>query len=101
MRRASRTDRNHAAVVAAFRACGCSVFDTSAVGKGFPDLTCSIGLRETFLVEVKDGTKSPSKRLLTPAQVEFRASWRGTVLLVTDAADVPGLVNAMRRAIRP
>jgi len=38
MRRAARTDSNQAAIVAAFRDLGCSVFTLHTVGRGFPDL---------------------------------------------------------------
>lgn len=38
MRRASRTDGPHAAIVQALRKVGCQVKDTSRVGDGFPDL---------------------------------------------------------------
>ena len=67
MRRAARTDANHATIRDALRSVGCSVADTSAVGQGFPDLV--IGFRgATMLIEVKDGSKAPSRRKLTPEQ---------------------------------
>lgn len=76
MRRAARTDANHAAIRDALRKAGASVADTSAVGSGFPDLV--VGLRgRNLLVEVKDGSRKPSERALTPAQAEFAQAWRG------------------------
>jgi hypothetical protein len=32
---------------------------------------------KSFLIEIKDGAKSPSRRRLTPDQEAFRASWQG------------------------
>ena len=60
---------------------GCTVADTSAVGKGFPDIV--VGYRgKNFLVEIKDGEKCKSAQKLTAAQVEFHDLWRGNALVV-------------------
>lgn len=83
MRRAARTDANHAAVIAALRAIGASVEDLSAVGGGCPDLAVGFRGMNTFL-EVKDGAKPPSKRALTPDQRDWHASWRGHVVVVNN-----------------
>ena len=86
MRRAARVDDNQTEVVAALRAAGCGVVSLAAVGKGVPDLlVCARG--ETLLVEVKDGSKPPSKRKLTDAQVDFHRDWRGRIETVTSAED--------------
>lgn len=75
-RRAARQDANHAPIVAALRAKGASVLDLSAVGRGCPDLL--VGWRgHNWLIECKDGAKAPSRRKLTEAQEDFRATWRG------------------------
>ena len=93
MRRAARTDGNHAEVVKALRAIGASVADTSGVGAGFPDLV--VGYRgRNWLVEVKDGRKSPSRRALTPDQVEFVATWRGHWVKVESAQEAVDKVSA-------
>ena len=76
MRRAARIDANHVDVVKALRAIGASVANTSSIGQGFPDLVVGLAGRN-ILVEVKDGSKAPSERKLTPDQVEFKALWRG------------------------
>lgn len=76
MRRAAKVDANHSRIVATLRAAGISVYDTSAVGRGFPDLVCGYGGR-TYVVEVKDGAKYASQRRLTGPQEVFRASWLG------------------------
>ena len=71
MRQAARTDANHQEIMKAFRACGFSVHDTSKLGNGFPDLTVYRPRNGVVLVEIKDGTKPPSKRRLTPAEEAF------------------------------
>lgn len=96
MRRAARTDRNHAEIVKALRAIGASVADTSGVGAGYPDLT--VGYRDlTFCVELKDGQKPPSARKLTPAQVEFAKAWKGHWVCVTSAEDAVNVVATYGR----
>lgn len=97
MRRAAKVDANHGDVAGAFAAMGCSVRSLAAVGGGMPDLAVGVAGHNLF-VEVKDGAKSKSRRKLTPDQVRFKAEWRGSILYVTDAKDVPTIVNAMRRA---
>lgn len=67
---ARRVDANQSDIVDALRAVGCFVHDCSAIGDGFPDLLCARAGR-LWLVEVKDGSKPPSERRLTPAQHEF------------------------------
>lgn len=82
MRRAARTDRNHAEVRDALRLVGCTVLDLSPVGDGCPDLLAGFQGRNVLL-EVKDGKKPPSERRLTEAQCVMHASWRGQVCIVT------------------
>jgi Holliday junction resolvase len=72
IRRAAKVDANHREIAAALIRCGAWVVDCSAVGQGFPDLLVSHRGKLT-LVEIKDGAKSPSRRKLTPAQVDFHA----------------------------
>lgn len=86
MRRAARTDANQTAIVEALRKCGASVQSLAAVGKGVPDLL--VGLRSrNYLLEVKDGSKPPSARKLTPDQEQWHLKWAGQVLTVTSAED--------------
>lgn len=70
MRHRTKRDRNHAEIVAALRKIGVWVIDLSAAGNGVPDLLCIRGARLDWL-EIKDGTKPPSRRKLTPAQQTF------------------------------
>jgi len=91
MTRLVRRDRNHGAVVEALRAAGCSVWDASHVGGGFPDLVVGrfVGrTRRTYLLEVKDGTLPPSRRSLTDAERAWHDAHlgqRAVVLSVEDA----------------
>lgn len=91
-RYARRTDANLTECVDAYRALGCSVWVCNSmvdavIGYG--------GIAE--LVEVKDGTKPPSARKLTRAQVAFRRTWTGGVRLVQSLADVTDHVAAIRK----
>ena len=77
----ARVDANQAALVKLFRRIGFSVQHLHAVGKGVPDLM--LGARGVnHLVEVKDGSKAPSARLLSPAQVAWHAEWRGQAVVI-------------------
>jgi hypothetical protein len=87
MRRAAKTDENQAEIVAALRLVGCSVLPLHAVGKGCPDLLVTDTAKATFLMEVKDGNKPPSRRTLTPDQVAFHAAWRGRIVVVCNVRE--------------
>ena len=93
---AKRTDDNHSEVVRGIRDAlpEATVFDLSGAGRGIPDLL--IGYAGcNYLVEIKDGEKTPSQRDLTDAQKTFHASWQGQVAIATTAA---GAVAAILRA---
>lgn len=83
MRRAARTDDNHAEIVGALRACGATVQSLAAIGGGVPDLLV-LHRNRLMLYEVKDGAKSPSKRRLTKAQTDWHEKWRGPHLMVVE-----------------
>lgn len=86
MRRAAKIDANQSEIVAALRAIGATVAVTSTVGQGFPDIC--VGYRgRSILMEVKDGSKPPSERKLTPDQELFHAAWRGEIVVVKSAAE--------------
>ena len=87
MRKAAKVDGNHSVIVDALRTVGFSVRSTAAIGQGFPDVVCGYGGR-TFLVEIKDGSKPPSARNLTPDQVKFRDSWKGDYTVLESVEDV-------------
>mgnify|MGYP003635522612 FL=1 len=64
----SSTDLNQPEIVAALRKMGAAVFITTCV-KEFCDLV--VGYNGVWtLLEVKDGSKPPSQRLLTPRELK-------------------------------
>lgn len=97
---AAKTDSNHSDIIRVFRQLGCSVFSTHKVGKGFPDLVCAIFGR-TFLVEVKDGKKSPSQRKLTPDEKGFHESWKAPVYIIETDMQAAALVMRIRDEAKP
>jgi len=95
LRRAARIDENQVDIVAALRKVGCRVKSTAAVGDGWADLTVLGPDKKTlFLMEIKDGTKPPSRRRLTPAQIKTHEEW--PIHVVTNWAEALNVV-AWRR----
>jgi len=90
-----KDDANQAPIVATYRALGCSVVDTSALGFGMPDLLVGcVGITE--LVEVKTDAGK-----LGAAQLTFAADWRGSkVRIVRSEADAIQHVQDIRRRVR-
>lgn len=94
MRLAAKRDANHVSILAAFRQAGCSVLDLSRVGGGCPDaLVARNG--HSLLVEIKDGTKAPSKRKLRGNQEDFSARWRGRICVASSLDDVLLILNTI------
>jgi len=86
MRRAAKIDDNQKEIVDYLRKIGATVRSTAAIGQGFPDLV--IGYKgQNFLVEVKDGSKVPSKRKLKPDEQAFFDSWAGHVFVIERIED--------------
>jgi hypothetical protein len=75
MRRAARVDRNQAEVDEALEVMGWLVWPTSQLGNGFPDRVIAKHGR-LVLLEVKDGTKPPSKRALTEDEARCHELFR-------------------------
>ena len=87
MRLRGKTDDNQKRIVSALRQAGCSVLSLAAVGEGCPDLLVHrAGTGRLHLLEIKDGSKAPSRRRLTPAQVAFHAKWPVTIVNDEDEA---------------
>lgn len=74
-----KVDANQKVIVEQLRRLGCSVAITSSLGKGFPDFVVSRSGSCNFLIELKDGSKPPSQRKLTPDEQKFHAEWKGQV----------------------
>lgn len=84
--RAKRRDANHREVGDALRELKWSVLDLADHGDGVPDYAVS---KNGFvaLLEVKDGSKPPSARKLTPAEQRVKNSWQGPYIVATSATD--------------
>lgn len=98
MRKFARKDRNHVEILDAFRDMGCAVLDLSHEGNGVPDALVAVRYRGGYtytLVEIKDGTKSPSARKLTPEQRVFHEKWPDAIPIVTSVDDATRLVTAI------
>jgi len=69
-------DANHKEITQALEKIGCSVYDASKFGGGFPDVI--VGYRgKCFLLEYKHG-----KGKLNPKQIQFRDQWNGNYCVV-------------------
>lgn len=90
----SKVDDNQAEIVQAFRSAGASVKQVHIV-KGFVDVVvgyCGV----TELVEIKDGSKPPSKRNLTAGEQEFWDTWKGRrPVIVETVSQVPEVLSEM------
>lgn len=93
--RHGRRDANHQAVVAQYRALGCSWADTADLGLGLPDgwVGCA-GVTDPVEVKSDGGA-------LTSRQETFIAAWRGShPRIVRGESDVIEHVADMRRRAR-
>ena len=87
MRVRGRTDDNQQLIVKQLRQLGCSVAITSMIGKGFPDFV--VGYQnKNYLIELKDGAKTKSRKELTADEVNFFQSWKGQVNKCEKLAEV-------------
>lgn len=86
MRRAAKIDDNQALIVKALRRMGATVQSMAIVGDGVPDLLVGYR-RQTYLLEIKDGDKTPSRQRLTEAQEVWHRIWRGLPVAVVHDVD--------------
>ena len=92
MRTAARVDANQSEIVEALRQIGATVQTLHQVGRGCPDLL--VGFRGVnILLEVKDGSKPPSARKLTPDEYSWHKDWRGQVAVVKSIEDAIDVLN--------
>ena len=86
MRMHPRLDDNHNEIVSALRVAGASVQSLASIGGGCLDLL--VGIRGvTTVIEIKDGKKTPSKKLLTGDEQIWYDSWRGSKFIVYSVDD--------------
>lgn len=90
--RGKRTDLNQKQIVEVFRKMGATVYITSGVGKGFPDIV--VGFKGVnYLVEIKDGKAPKSQHKLTGHEDGFHAKWRGSVHIIKSVQEAIDLLN--------
>ena len=87
--RAKKVDDNQAEIVKALRACGVSIQDTSAVGKGFPDLVISYQGRN-HLVEIKN---PEARGKQNPRQMKFMTEWNAKIHIVTNVSEALAVIG--------
>jgi Holliday junction resolvase len=95
-RRAAKIDANQSELVKIMRDMGVSVKITSSAHDGMTDLVVGFG-GITVLVEVKDGSRSPSERKFTQKQVEFHSSFAGAITVIETVDQAIQLVNLIRQ----
>lgn len=106
IRRAKRTDANHAQIVAELRARGYAVSDLSAVGRGCPDLLVSKDGRG-LLVEIKsEANRGGKARGAKQAEtLALQALWRklhpGVCVVAMTVEDVEGAFAALSNTRAP
>lgn len=94
MRRKARIDANQPKIVKALRAVGASVAHIHMVGGGLPDII--VGYRGVnYLMEIKDGSKPPSKRRLTLDEQSWHDNWWGSVVVVNNEDEALRAIGAI------
>lgn len=108
MRTKGRVDANQQAIVKLLRRCYASVQVLSGVGRGVPDLLigaslpcphCGGKFPQNALAELKDGAKAPSRRALTPDELNWHRTWKGQVCVIENETQAAALVGA--KELRP
>lgn len=95
MRQNARVDANQPEIVQALRQVGASVLHIHELGEGAPDI--AVGWRGlTYLFEIKDGAKPPSKRRLTDDELTWHLFWRGHVEVVESVDDALRKIGAIQ-----
>ena len=93
--RAAKIDANQTEIVTTLRKIGATVQILSTVGQGCPDLL--VGYKgKNYLVEVKDGSKPPSQRKLTPDQVEWHRDWKGQVDVLSSVGEAMLFISTIK-----
>ena len=89
MRRAAKVDANQDAIVSALRAAGASVQSLAAVGKGCPDILCSVR-GAMYLLEIKTGKAKPNE-----LQQKWHINWNAPVSVVYGPEDALRVIGAI------
>ena len=83
--RQSRRDANHTPIVNHARGLNISVLEVHSIG-GALDLVCGF-MGIDFRVEIKDGSKSASRRMLTQAEGDTMRDWKGRKPIIWDSLE--------------
>lgn len=71
---------------------GVSVVTIHTLGKGVPDLI--LGYKgKNYLIELKDGAKSESRKQLTNDEKEFHDKWQGQICIAEGIEDILKLID--------
>jgi len=84
-----KVDNNQKIIVKYLRNIGATVFDCSAVGRGFADIVVGI-FGKNYLFQVKNPEYYWS---LTPAEKQFHDSWKGSVYIIETIEDVKKIIG--------
>jgi len=97
---AKRIDKNQPEITAALRSVGASVEFLHPLGKGVPDLL--VGYRGcNYVLEVKDGGLTPSRKQLTDDERDWHNAWRGKVHIVESVDQALTAIGAVRPSDSP
>lgn len=89
-----RIDANQPEIVQTLRQVGATVQHLHEVGKGCPDIL--VGFRgQNWVFEIKDGSKPPSKRKLTPDEAEWHQGWNGQIDVVNNSDEALRIIGAI------
>ena len=94
-----RTDGNQATIAADLRRAGCKVFDTHALGHGFPDIVVAHAGTDwpdhTWLFEIK---AQGNRARLTPDEAQFMTDWPGRIDIIRSAEDALAIMGLLKEA---
>ena len=85
-RRAAAVDANQPEIVKLFRKLGWYVLIVSQLKKCCDIIVSKKG--RTIAIEIKDGTKIPSKQKLSEGELKFKNEWQGEYALINCIQDV-------------
>ena len=92
MRTHAKRDANQSEIVGALRKVGATVTDLASVGGGCPDVL--VGFRgRNYAMEIKDGSLPTSRRVLTPAEQAWHATWRGQCAIVNSVREALAIIG--------
>jgi len=93
LRRVAKTDKNQQEIMDALRQAGAEVTSLHQVGGGVPDLLVSFR-NKWHLLEVKDGSKPPSARMLTDEQRKWMVKQKASVWVVMSPSEALDAIGA-------